>query len=78
VGHDRRAARAPERRRGLLPPRARAQGAHRARRFFDINPGRERSGPRRYAQWMRFSFGPPRDNLELGLDRLAALVDAAR
>jgi aspartate/methionine/tyrosine aminotransferase len=47
-------------------------------RFFDINPGKLRSGPSPLAQWMRFSFGPPRDNVELGLDRLAALVAEAR
>jgi len=46
-------------------------------RFFDINPGKLRSGPSPLAQWMRFSFGPPRDNVELGLDRLAALVAEA-
>ncbi|HZM00166.1 MAG TPA: pyridoxal phosphate-dependent aminotransferase [Planctomycetota bacterium] len=47
-------------------------------RFFDINPGRERKGPSPLAQWMRFSFGPPQDNLELGLQRLEALVAEAR
>ena len=44
-----------------------------------MNPGkRRRADRRRTAQWMRFSFGPPMDNLELGLDRLAALVADAR
>ncbi len=46
--------------------------------FFDVNPGRRRRGPSPFAAWMRFSFGPPRDNLRLGLDRLAAMVDEAR
>jgi hypothetical protein len=27
---------------------------------------------------MRFSFGPPMDNLRLGLDRLEEMVDEAR
>lgn len=47
-------------------------------RFFDINPGRLRTGPSPLAQWMRFSFGPPHDNLALGLERLGAMVAAAR
>jgi len=47
-------------------------------RFFDVNPGRERKGVSPLAQWMRFSFGPPQDNLELGLSRLEELVAEAR
>ncbi len=43
-------------------------------RFFDVNPGRSRRGPSPLARWMRFSFGPPIDNVRLGLDRLEALV----
>ncbi len=43
--------------------------------FFDVNPGRRRVGADPYRQWMRFSFGPPMDNLILGLDRLAAMVE---
>lgn len=46
--------------------------------FFDVNPGKRRAGPPEYTQWMRFSFGPPMDNLVLGLDRLEAMVRAAR
>jgi hypothetical protein len=42
--------------------------------FFDVNPGGVRSGPSPYVNWMRFSFGPPMDNLLLGLDRLEQLV----
>jgi len=45
--------------------------------FFDVNPGKERRGPSPYATWMRFSFGPPEDNVRLGLDRLEALVREA-
>ena len=45
--------------------------------FFDVNPGKRRSGPSPYEQWMRFSFGPPMDNLVLGLDRLQAMIDSA-
>jgi aspartate/methionine/tyrosine aminotransferase len=42
--------------------------------FFDVNPGKRRRHPSPYRQWMRFSFGPPMDNLMLGLDRLEALL----
>ena len=38
--------------------------------FFDVNPGKYRKGPSPYAQWMRFSFGPPMDNMKMGLSRL--------
>ena len=42
--------------------------------FFDVNPGKQRTGPSPYAQWIRFSFGPPLANVEMGLDRLAAML----
>ena len=42
--------------------------------FFDVNPGGRRTGPSPYRQWMRFSFGPPMDNVVLGLDRLAEML----
>jgi aspartate/methionine/tyrosine aminotransferase len=46
--------------------------------FFDVNPGRGRSGPSPLRTMVRFSFGPPKDNLEAGLDRLGEMVRAAR
>ena len=46
--------------------------------FFDVNPGKERGGASPLSSWMRFSFGPPIDNLRMGLDRLAEMVAAAR
>ena len=46
--------------------------------FFDVNPGRRRRGDSPYRQWMRFSFGPPEDNLRLGLQRLGQMVADAR
>lgn len=46
--------------------------------FFDVNPGRRRRGTSPYSRWMRFSFGPPMDNMTQGLDRLEAMVKAAR
>ena len=42
--------------------------------FFDVNPGKRRSGPSPYAQWMRFSFGPDMQNMQQGLDRLEAML----
>jgi len=44
-------------------------------KFFDINPGNARPGPSPYERWMRFSFGPPMDNVVMGLDRLAEMLD---
>jgi aspartate/methionine/tyrosine aminotransferase len=43
-------------------------------RFFDVNPGHYRSGPSPYESWMRFSFGPPIDNVRMGLDRLEDML----
>jgi aspartate/methionine/tyrosine aminotransferase len=45
--------------------------------FFDVNPGKRRRGESPYKQWMRFSFGPPMDNMQLGLDRLQQMVEEA-
>jgi len=47
-------------------------------KFFDVNPGSRRAPPSPYEQWMRFSFGPPMDNMVQGLDRLEAMVEEAR
>jgi aspartate/methionine/tyrosine aminotransferase len=46
--------------------------------FFDIDPAGARRGQSAFRQWMRFSFGPPLANVELGLARLEALVAEAR
>ncbi len=43
-------------------------------KFFDINPGAARGGRCPYEDWMRFSFGPPMDNMLAGLDRLAQML----
>ncbi len=43
-------------------------------RFFDVNPGKLRQGVSPYEQWMRFSFGSPRDNVEMGLGRLEDML----
>jgi aspartate/methionine/tyrosine aminotransferase len=43
-------------------------------RFFDVNPGQERAANAEYAHWVRFSFGPPEDNVRMGLQRLAELI----
>jgi aspartate/methionine/tyrosine aminotransferase len=46
--------------------------------FFDVDPGKRRRNPSPYRQWMRFSFGPPMQNLLLGLDRLEKMIREAR
>jgi hypothetical protein len=46
-------------------------------KFFDVNPGATRPGPSPYERWMRFSFGPPKDNMVMGLDRLSEMVASA-
>ena len=45
--------------------------------FFDVNPGGVREGPSPFTQWMRFSFGPPMDNVNLGLTRLEEMMREA-
>ena len=42
--------------------------------YFDVNPHRRRAAPSPLTGWVRFSFGPPLDNLRQGLERLAALI----
>lgn len=42
--------------------------------FFDVNPGKRHSCESPYKNWMRFSFGPPMDNMVAGLDRLEAML----
>ena len=45
--------------------------------FFDVNPGGVREGESPFHQWMRFSFGPPMDNVDLGLTRLEEMLKDA-
>jgi aspartate/methionine/tyrosine aminotransferase len=45
--------------------------------FFDVNPGGFRRQPSPYRQCMRFSFGPPEDNMLQGLERLRRMVKGA-
>jgi N-succinyldiaminopimelate aminotransferase len=43
--------------------------------FFDINPGKRRSGrPSRFRQYVRFSFGPEEDQVVEGVRRIQAMV----
>ncbi len=42
--------------------------------FFDVNPGKLRTGSSPLRQFVRFSFGAPREVVERGLDRLAAMI----
>jgi aspartate/methionine/tyrosine aminotransferase len=44
--------------------------------FFDVDPGKRRKGASPYEKWMRFSFGPPMQNMILGLERLEAMYAA--
>ncbi len=47
--------------------------------FFDVDPGGRRIGrPSRFAQHVRFSFGPPLPVLHRALERLDRLVQEAR
>ncbi len=47
--------------------------------FFDINPGKRRSGrPSRFRQYARFSFGPERAAVAEGVHRIQQLVSAHR
>lgn len=41
--------------------------------FFDVNPGHARSEVA-LSSWVRFSFGPPEENMIMGLDRLQKMV----
>lgn len=47
-------------------------------RFFDVNPTGTRPPDPAYQSWVRFSFGPPEDNLRLGLARLTDLLRSSR
>lgn len=42
--------------------------------YFDVNPYRRRLGESSLKRWVRFSFGPPKDNLIAGLGRLAEML----
>ena len=44
--------------------------------YFDVNPHGHRAGPSPLEPFVRFSFGPPIDNLTAGLDRLEQMLSA--
>ena len=46
--------------------------------FFDVNPGKRRTGESRLGGFVRFSFGPPAENLAAGLKRLGEMVAKVR
>jgi aspartate/methionine/tyrosine aminotransferase len=73
---------------GLPPPLNEGMGFFRAAlqkkvicvpgEFFDVNPGKRRSrAGSRFRQYVRFSFGPSIETLDLALGRLAALIREA-
>lgn len=43
--------------------------------FFDVNPNRRRTAKSPLSSFVRFSFGPPRTNLEPGLARLTQMLN---
>jgi N-succinyldiaminopimelate aminotransferase len=47
--------------------------------FFDVNPGKRRHGrSSRFRSYLRFSFGPQMSSIETALDRIEAMLGAAR
>jgi hypothetical protein len=47
--------------------------------FFDVNPSASgRPAVRSWSDYVRFSFGPSRENLEAGLGRLSEMIRKAR
>ena len=47
--------------------------------FFDINPGKRRSGRgSRFRRYARFSFGPELEAISAGLERLQAALPSTR
>ena len=47
--------------------------------FFDVNPGKRRTGrPSRFLNHIRFSFGPPMDALEEAVERLQRVATSAQ
>lgn len=45
--------------------------------YFDVDPRKDRPNGAMYRSFIRFSFGLPRADLEIGLDRLASMVAEA-
>lgn len=43
--------------------------------FFDISPGSESKKNSPYNQYLRFSFGPPENNMKEGLSRLTEMIN---
>ncbi len=46
--------------------------------FFDISPGRRSKKDSPFNQFVRFSFGPPMDNMKMGLARLTEMIESFR
>ncbi len=44
--------------------------------FFDIQPGKKKKTKSDFNQWVRFSFGPPQENMVAGLERLTQMISS--
>ncbi len=42
--------------------------------FFDVNPSKGHRNENSFSEWVRFSFGPPEENMNMGLERLIEMV----
>ena len=42
--------------------------------FFDIQPGKKKKTKSDFDKWVRFSFGPPEQNMVEGLERLSKMI----
>jgi N-succinyldiaminopimelate aminotransferase len=44
--------------------------------FFDISPGNANKEDSPFNQYLRFSFGPPEENMKEGLQRLTEMINS--
>lgn len=44
--------------------------------FFDIQAGSKKKNKSEFRQWVRFSFGPPEENMMQGLERLTKMIQS--
>lgn len=46
--------------------------------FFDVQAGGKKRRKSDFSNWVRFSFGPPEENMVMGLERLAKMIHSFR